>query len=472
MPSFKKKKGKTEKGERNNKETGKTMNKFELFVFGFIIVYVVFFVLQYLKAEPIRAYEVTMGTLASAKNYTGIAIREEEIITSPYNGYINFFVREGDRISTRDVVYSIDESGRLSDYINQNNMGEDNYTNEELSDIKSCIVQYDKGFNQKNFESVYDFKYDLQGDVVKLVNQNMYEGLKEINKSSLREMVNLCTTGKTGYVVYCLDGMENISDENITNVLFDQSTYEKKRINNNDLVEANSPIGKIITNEKWSVIIQIDEKRAAELEQSGYVKVKFVKNQEESWAEVNIIRKSDGVYAKLSFTNSCVTFCRDRFVELELILNDEEGLKIPNSAIAEKEFFIIPVEYMSKEHSNEKYGVQKESYNEKGEVEYTFIETIVYNSDDEVFFVDDTNLKVGDYICIPESKQKMAVSKKGKLIGVYNMNKGYADFKQITILYQNEEYSIVSSNTKYGLTVYDRIVLDASSVNTEDFTTK
>jgi hypothetical protein len=49
------------------------------------------------------------------------------------------------------------------------------------------------------------------------------------------------------------------------------------------------------------------------------------------------------------------------------------------------------------------------------------------------------------------------------------MNKGYADFKQITIIAQNEEYAIVSSNTKYGLTVYDRIVLDADSVDTDDF---
>ena len=41
-------------------------------------------------------------------------------------------------------------------------------------------------------------------------------------------------------------------------------------------------------------------------------------------------------------------------------------------------------------------------------------------------------------------------------------------FKQINILYQNEEYSIVESNTQYGLNVYDYIVLDASTVNEDD----
>ena len=37
------------------------------------------------------------------------------------------------------------------------------------------------------------------------------------------------------------------------------------------------------------------------------------------------------------------------------------------------------------------------------------------------------------------------------------------------ILYQNEEYSIVKSNTKYGLNVYDLIVLEADAVSDNEF---
>ena len=159
----------------------------------------------------------------------------------------------------------------------------------------------------------------------------------------------------------------------------------------------------------------------------------------------------------------------DRFVDIELVVDDKQGLKIPNSAIAEKEFFIIPAEYMSKGGANGNYGVLMEKPDENGNLVYEFVETTVYNSDDNEFYVDNSNLSVGNYICKPESTEKMAVSKSGTLKGVYNMNKGYADFKQITILDENDEYSIVSSNTKYGLTVYDRIVLDASSVNNDDF---
>ncbi len=52
---------------------------------------------------------------------------------------------------------------------------------------------------------------------------------------------------------------------------------------------------------------------------------------------------------------------------------------------------------------------------------------------------------------------------------MYNINKGYADFKQITILNQNEEYAIVKSNSEYGLAVYDYIALKGDSVTENDF---
>lgn len=69
---------------------------------------------------------------------------------------------------------------------------------------------------------------------------------------------------------------------------------------------------------------------------------------------------------------------------------------------------------------------------------------------------------------MPETSEKYALSKRGSLIGVYNINKGYADFKQVDILYNNDEYSIVQSNTAYGLNVYDYIVLDATAVNEDE----
>ena len=82
-----------------------------------------------------------------------------------------------------------------------------------------------------------------------------------------------------------------------------------------------------------------------------------------------------------------------------------------------------------------------------------------------MYYLGTENLRSGDNLILTDSNQRYTISKTDTLIGVYNINKGYADFRQISILYQNDEYSIVKSNTTYGLNVFDYIVLDASTVD-------
>ena len=164
-----------------------------------------------------------------------------------------------------------------------------------------------------------------------------------------------------------------------------------------------------------------------------------------------------------------ITFCTDRYIDIELITEEETGLKIPNSAIVEREFFLVPTEYVTKGGNSGADGVLRENYTEEG-VTTEFIETTIYDEEDGEYYLDDSVLRIGDYIIKPDSDEKYPISKRGKLTGVYNINKGYADFKKIQVLYDNEEYSVVKSGTTYGLSVYDYIALDASSVEEHDLT--
>ena len=44
------------------------------------------------------------------------------------------------------------------------------------------------------------------------------------------------------------------------------------------------------------------------------------------------------------------------------------------------------------------------------------------------------------------------------------MNKGYAVFKQIIPIQENEDYTIIETGTPYGIALYDRIVLQGDKV--------
>ncbi len=440
-----------------------------LVIFGIIFVYIIICVFLYFTSKHVVGYEVRMGTLSVENVYKGIAIREEVMIKSSDSGYVNYYAREGSKVKAGSLVYSVDETGEFSDMINAANVsGENSLTNENLLELKTDIVSFDNQYHSDEFERIYDFKYNIQGTVLKLANSNALQNIQSLSGNSLQDTVDLGSSDRSGIVVYSIDGFEDLKPESVTQETLDTEKYEKKQLINNELISNEDPVFKLCTSENWSIVIPIDETRAAAFTEDPYIKVRFLKNQLESWATVTVLNNTDGVYAQLSFNNSMITFCTDRFLDVELIENESPGLKIPNSSIVEKEFFLIPIEYITKGGDRSEEGVMKESYAEDGSVSTEFVPTTIYNATDTEYYVDDSVLRIGDYIIKPDSNDKYAISKKASLIGVYNINKGYADFKQINILYQNEEYSIVESNTQYGLNVYDYIVLDANTVNEDD----
>lgn len=439
-----------------------------MIIFAVIFIYIVICIFMYFTSKHIIAYEVKAGALSTNNIYKGIALRDETVISGTNAGYINYFAREGARVAVGDLVYTVDESGKLSDYINNDSSGENSLSQTDLNELKTEIVGFASNFDRKNFTDVYDFKYDVEGTILKLSNYNILESIDTIQDSGLTGLVNQCTAPESGIVVYSTDGYEELNLENMTAELFDQKSYEKVQLINNELIASGDPVYKLSTNEDWSVVIQVDAEREAELLEAEYVKVRFLKNQETSWGKVTSYKNEAGdIFVQLTFTNSMITFCTDRFVDIELILEDETGLKIPNSSIVNKDFFIVPKGYVTKGGNGSSYGVLRETYTEDGTATTEFIETAIYNEEEDVYYLDDSTLRIGDYLVMPDSTEKYAVSRRGSLIGVYNINKGYADFKQINILYSNDEYSIVQSNTRYGLNVYDYIVLDAATV-TED----
>ena len=427
-----------------------------MIIFAVILIYIIICTFMYFTQKHIEGHQVKAGSLSTNNIYQGIALRKEEIVSADQTGYINYYAREGERVGVGNLVYTLDESGKLADYLNTSESGSA-LSGQDLSELKTEILGFVNSFQSDDFTSVYDFKYDVQGTVLKLANANILKNIENINQSGISELISFCKAPDTGIVIYSVDGYEDLALEQFTNELYDTKNYQKTQLISNELIAAGDPVYKLSTEEDWSIVISTDKEKADELVEAGYVKVKFLKNQDTSWGEVS------------TFTNSMVTFCTDRFIDIELILEDETGLKIPNSSIVEKEFFIVPKDYVIQGGNSNGYGVMKETYLEDGSASTEFVETTIYNETDTEYYLDDTVLRIGDDIIKPGSTETYTLSKRGSLTGVYNINKGYADFKQINILYQNEEYSIVKSNTQYGLSVYDYIVLDASTVVDDEF---
>lgn len=442
-----------------------------MMVFAVILVYVVICVVMYFRTDHIVRYSVQEGSLTSNSIYRGIALRQEKMITGQDAGYVNYFAREGERTAVGDLVYTVDETGRLSDYIKAGANGENSLSDSDLSQIKTDIISFVHGFDRKQFDEVYNFRHNMESMAVKLANYNILENADALNDASGAVLINYRNAVDSGIVIYSTDGYENLKLEDMTAELFDEENYERNYLVNNNLVAAGDPVYKLVTGEDWSIVIQVDKELADRLvEEEEYVEVRFLKNQYTAWGQASSYTNEAGdTFVSLTFTNSMINFCTDRFIDIELLLDEETGLKIPNSAIVTKEFFIVPKSYVTKGGVNGNDGVLLETYNEEGEATTQFVETEIYEETETEYYLDDSTLRAGNYIVMPETGEKYAVSKTGSLQGVYNINKGYADFKQISILYGNDEYSVVKSNTNYGLNVYDYIVLNAEMVKDNQF---
>ncbi|MBQ7358701.1 MAG: hypothetical protein IJW63_01245 [Lachnospiraceae bacterium] len=453
-------------------------------VFVAIFLYMLVYVATYLNHKTIAPYVVQEGFLSTNQIYTGIAIRDEVVINSKDAGYINYYVREDERVAVDALVYTLDGTGRLADLLDGNELGDNSLSDKELSKLRDEIIDYKYSFDPSNFSSIYDFKFSVKGTVMKLANHALMDELNEIkNDSDVRDFVTFCYSEYTGIVQYWLDGFEGYTSEMLSAEHFKKDNYKKEQLLNSELVEQGEHIYKVCTNEEWSVVLPIEEAKGQELLNEEYIKVRFVKNQEEAWGRVDLLHNADGTYLELNFTNSMITFAGDRFLEVELILNEDIGLKIPNTSIIQKEFFLIPKEYVTQSGTTGTYGVLRERAMEDGTITTEYTNISIYSLIDNEYYVDNTVLRSGDQLVMPQSTNASlgdtntttelpkthTVSKIATLTGVYNMNKGYADFRQIEILYQNEEYSIVKSNTKYGLNVYDLIVLEADAVSDDEF---
>ena len=87
---------------------------------------------------------------------------------------------------------------------------------------------------------------------------------------------------------------------------------------------------------------------------------------------------------------------------------------------------------------------------------------------ESIYYIDMSNFKEGDVAVNPKDQSKYVIMEVGVLEGTYCINQGYAVFRRIEILDQNEEYAVVSKETRYGLSRYDHIVRNADKVSEQE----
>mgnify|MGYP000335623152 CR=1 FL=1 len=367
-------------------------------------------------------------------------------------------------------VYSLDETGELGKFLEENQSSGVSLSAENLADLKKQLSSFCLSYNDQRFESVYDAKYSLQASVAEYMNFN---ALGDMDAQLQAQGINYkqISAPQPGIISYMTDSFEGVAPEEVTADSFDWSQYTRQVGRAGELIEAGTPVYKIITSENWSIVFQMDDKDKEQFADQDTLTIEPLGSDMKFRGNYSMFTGSDGnLYGRLDLDRYMIQFESERFMTFEISSEETQGLKIPVSSVMEKEFYTIPVDYMTTggNATEDEAGFNKEVYGEGGKASIEFVTPEIYSSTDEYYYVeksDDGLLKSGDYLVKPDSNERFQVGPTAKLTGAYNINKGYAVFKQVKELANSGEYYIVEKGTKYGLSVYDHIVLDASTVS-------
>lgn len=437
-----------------------------LIIFIIIFIYLVFNVFSYMTTTHISVYEVEQGTMAENNVYRGLILRQEQVCTSDYTGALNFYVKEASRVKYGSLVYSVDESGDVSKLINEASYDVSALSSGDLAEIEESISDFQLSYDAQSFYHVYTFKDTIDSALSEVLSLNALNDISDYAAGAQAgNTFHQVHANTPGIVVYYADGYENVTTENFTGDMFDESAYSRTSSQNSLSVNAGDPVYKLISSESWNIILPITAELAKELEDDDTLQLRFIKDDKKAYATYTLTQKEGQNYLILTLRNSMIRYAKDRYAEVELLLQEETGLKIPNSAITEKEFFTVPTDYFMKGGDSSKDGILVERTDKNGKTLTEFIAPTIYYETEDYYYIDSEEVSANDRILKSDSSETYTVGTRTDVLkGVYNINKGYAVFKQIDLLYQNEEYAIVRTGTTYGIALYDHIALDGTKI--------
>lgn len=437
-------------------------------IFGIIFIYIIIRVVISMHGESLSIYEVQNSYIDTNINANALIVRQEMLVNSDSSGYVSYYVRDGEKIGKNRTVYTIDETGSVYDKIKDSNSDGLSMSNEGFKEIRTRISNFENYFNYSDFSDVYNFRYDIENAVLELTNEALIDQLTSLDGSTTNvSTYKKVNSTEAGIITYYKDGYENFNIESFKASDVSSSNYKKTTLKTGEIINAGDPVYKLITSENWNLIVPLSSKEYDAIKDKESLRINIHNSSKNVVCPVTYTTVDGDNYAILSLDQQMVNYINDRFIDIVIIMEQNNGLKIPNTAITTKNVYKLPVDYLSNgSDSTEKNLINVKQLDDKGEVTLKQTVANIYKVDDKYCYIDPNDFASDAVIVNVETNETLSLSNASKeeLKGVYCVNQGIADFRYIEIQYQDDEYTIVSDNVPYSISWYDRIILNQTLV--------
>lgn len=438
-----------------------------------VLILMLINIYRFMTTPHLSLYEVQAGNSGSDSSTVAMILRPEIVFRTEQAGYLNFYYREGARISKNAKVYSLNDSAELQEILNLN---EENSVLEknDLIRLKGNIRDFYMNYSDDAFSDCYTLREDFLSDYLRYRDVSVLDSLEEQTLDNT-SFLNVYSPN-SGVISYYSDLYDGYTVEMLTGEEFSEV--------NQTVPEYSKPTGisaidhfayKLIPNDTWQLVIRVSEEDMTRIKRDGTT-VSFqilgdTRQYEKAYEELRIGGKS---YLLVSMERYGNEYLSERFIDVTLFLTAKEGLKVPETAILKKDMYQIPERFvMQGGGESDELGVSVEYFDaELGEIRPDFqkIEPLYYENG--YYYVAYEALESDQYINSAgltgeEPERAMLYSFLTSLEGVYNMNNGYAVFRRIQRITDVEDYVLVRAGLDGGVALYDHIVLDVSAVSND-----
>ncbi len=445
------------------------MPGFGTLLFTLVFIYILIRVVAYVNDSDPIVFTVEQSTYDTDFTATGLAVRKETIVTAASTGTPCYYIRDGEKVSKGANIYAIDSTGSMQAVMNnmQEN-GESLLTSDDYKNITKQIKMFKTGFSESSFGDVYNFKTSIDNKLLELYEEL---ALEQVDNGNGTAALAGQKAAFSGIVTYYQDGFENADIKNLSPDMFDKTVYTKQTLKSENPIQAGEPVCKLVDDENWQIAIFLSKEEYDKVTQNEYASFTINDSSRRISTTYEKIEKDGYYYIVVEFNKYIAQYVNERYLDINFMFDESNGLKIPQSSIITKDVYMIPVDYLTggsgdtdMDHFNQ---IVTDSL---GKTSVKQISPTIFFTDNRFCYVDPADIDSSAVLQKNKSKDTFSVATAAKytMSGVLCVSRGTAEFRRIEVIVSGDDYCIVKPNLSYGISRYDRILLDGSSMKEGD----
>lgn len=304
-----------------------------------------------------ETYIVNEETLEIKLEIETAIIKDERIVYALSDGDVSFFKKQGDKVKSGILIaqqFNDYDSKSITDELNiineiisvkqgnkvpNGNVGI-SYYNEIKNEIQNALFQKDYGYVMTTVNNLdtNDFNYRYSG-YESYTLQELINHRESLRNNLSAEKISYYSPG-SGIVSYSFDGLEMVYS---VNRLEEININDVRKLNYqnystlNKTIKNNEPIYKVIDNFDWFMAFEIDKSHMDAIRDQNTLKIRLKKI--DKVINTTIFRVQD--YGEKSLlilqTDKFLhDYLEDRYINVDVILKEFNGLKIRKESIIEQ----------------------------------------------------------------------------------------------------------------------------------------